>query len=121
MSIIASVSKDGKAAKYEEGESESGNESEEGGCFTRLFGCCFGSQGRNSHNNASKRSGGQPAYGGQEALLRAQIESERGRHCLVLDLDETLVHSSFKPICNADFIIPVEIEDQVHQVYGKFF
>jgi len=36
---------------------------------------------------------------------------------MVLDLDETLVHSSFKPIVNADFVIPVEIEDQVHQVY----
>jgi RNA polymerase II subunit A small phosphatase-like protein len=40
-----------------------------------------------------------------------------GRKCLVLDLDETLVHSSFKPIPNPDFIIPVEIEDQVHKVY----
>ena len=70
----------------------------------------------------------------------------QGRKCLVLDLDETLVHSSFKvsgarhtqnkqrlrfyfemrckilpprrqPVPNADFIIPVEIEDTVHQVY----
>ncbi len=40
-----------------------------------------------------------------------------GRKCLVLDLDETLVHSSFKPVPNADYIIPVEIEDTVHQVY----
>lgn len=40
-----------------------------------------------------------------------------GKHCLVLDLDETLVHSSFKPIPNPDFIIPVEIEEQIHKVY----
>ncbi len=33
--------------------------------------------------------------------------------CLVLDLDETLVHSSFKP----DFIIPVEIDRVAHHVY----
>jgi len=39
------------------------------------------------------------------------------RKTLVLDLDETLVHSSFKPIPNPDFIVPVEIEDQVHKVY----
>lgn len=36
---------------------------------------------------------------------------------MVIDLDETLVHSSFKPIGNADFIVPVEIDGTVHQVY----
>jgi len=50
-------------------------------------------------------------------LLAAPKSGDQGRKTLVLDLDETLVHSSFKPINNADFIIPVEIEDQVHQVY----
>jgi len=42
---------------------------------------------------------------------------DTGRKCLVLDLDETLVHSSFKMISNADFIVPVEIEGTVHNVY----
>ncbi|KAL6097793.1 ctdspl [Pungitius sinensis] len=40
-----------------------------------------------------------------------------GKNCVVIDLDETLVHSSFKPISNADFIVPVEIDGTVHQVY----
>jgi len=40
-----------------------------------------------------------------------------GKKCLVLDLDETLVHSSFKPIPKPDFIIPVEIDRVVHHVY----
>ncbi|XP_074055371.1 CTD small phosphatase-like protein isoform X3 [Macrotis lagotis] len=40
-----------------------------------------------------------------------------GKKCMVIDLDETLVHSSFKPINNADFIVPVEIDGTVHQVY----
>ncbi|CAB5200044.1 NIF-domain-containing protein [Rhizophagus irregularis] len=40
-----------------------------------------------------------------------------GRKCLVLDLDETLVHSSFKLIHQADFVVPVEIESQIHNVY----
>jgi len=40
-----------------------------------------------------------------------------GKKTLVLDLDETLVHSSFKPIPDPDFIVPVEIEDVVHKVY----
>ncbi|KAJ3124627.1 hypothetical protein HK098_000964 [Nowakowskiella sp. JEL0407] len=40
-----------------------------------------------------------------------------GKKCLVLDLDETLVHSSFKPVAHADYVIPVEIDNQVHNVY----
>ncbi|KAG7260248.1 hypothetical protein CRUP_037032 [Coryphaenoides rupestris] len=43
--------------------------------------------------------------------------SDYGKKCVVIDLDETLVHSSFKPISNADFIVPVEIDGTVHQVY----
>lgn len=35
----------------------------------------------------------------------------------MLDLDETLVHSSFKPVDRCDFVVPVEIEGRVHQVY----
>ncbi|XP_069472939.1 carboxy-terminal domain RNA polymerase II polypeptide A small phosphatase 1 isoform X1 [Ambystoma mexicanum] len=42
---------------------------------------------------------------------------DTGKICVVIDLDETLVHSSFKPVNNADFIIPVEIDGTVHQVY----
>lgn len=40
-----------------------------------------------------------------------------GKPTLVLDLDETLVHSSFKPIAEPDFVIPVTIEGHVHHVY----
>lgn len=40
-----------------------------------------------------------------------------GRKCLVLDLDETLVHSSFQRVANADYVIPVTIDDNVHKVY----
>jgi len=44
-------------------------------------------------------------------------EQDRGKKTLVLDLDETLVHSSFKPIPNPDYIIPVEIEGKIVDVY----
>lgn len=68
-------------------------------------------------------------------LLPPIKQEMKGRKCLVLDLDETLVHSSFKvsPDClslwhefcspgtqilhQADFTIPVEIEGQYHNVY----
>lgn len=50
-------------------------------------------------------------------LLDSQPAKLSGRKTLVLDLDETLVHSSFKYVRHCDFVIPVEIEGQVHNVY----
>ncbi|XP_073866247.1 carboxy-terminal domain RNA polymerase II polypeptide A small phosphatase 1 isoform X2 [Macaca fascicularis] len=50
-------------------------------------------------------------------LLPAAKAQDSDKICVVIDLDETLVHSSFKPVNNADFIIPVEIDGVVHQVY----
>ncbi|XP_032368899.1 carboxy-terminal domain RNA polymerase II polypeptide A small phosphatase 1 isoform X2 [Etheostoma spectabile] len=50
-------------------------------------------------------------------LLPRMKSTDAGKICVVIDLDETLVHSSFKPVNNADFIIPVEIDGTVHQVY----
>jgi RNA polymerase II subunit A small phosphatase-like protein len=37
--------------------------------------------------------------------------------CLVLDLDETLVHSSFKPVPHSDFILSIEMDGITHKVY----
>ncbi|KAI5864831.1 NIF-domain-containing protein [Durotheca rogersii] len=55
---------------------------------------------------------------GQPKFLLPPIEPHlKGRKCLVLDLDETLVHSSFKILHQADFTIPVEIEGNYHNVY----
>ena len=54
---------------------------------------------------------------GQGPLLGPIFECDRGRKCLVLDLDETLVHSSFKPVANPHYILPVEIEGVIHSVY----
>jgi RNA polymerase II subunit A small phosphatase-like protein len=72
----------------------------------------------------------------QKALLPSIAPELAGRKCLVLDLDETLVHSSFKVsrptlrvyryvlmltmaqiLHQADFTIPVEIEGNYHNVY----
>ncbi|CAL8468486.1 g8026 [Coccomyxa elongata] len=57
-----------------------------------------------------------PAYRGEPVIGPLQ-EQDRGKKTLVLDLDETLVHSSFKPIPNPDYIIPVEIEGKIVDVY----
>ncbi|KAF6803133.1 NLI interacting factor-like phosphatase [Colletotrichum sojae] len=53
----------------------------------------------------------------QKFLLPPIAPEFKGRKCLVLDLDETLVHSSFKILHQADFTIPVEIEGNYHNVY----
>jgi RNA polymerase II subunit A small phosphatase-like protein len=37
----------------------------------------------------------------------------------VLDLDETLVHSSFAAVAAPDYVLPVEIEGRLHMVYVK--
>ncbi|KAI8917488.1 HAD-like domain-containing protein, partial [Powellomyces hirtus] len=51
------------------------------------------------------------------ALLPPLDAADEGKKCLVLDLDETLVHSSFKEVPDADYVIPVEIEGIFHSVY----
>ncbi|KAL1643910.1 hypothetical protein SLS58_004584 [Diplodia intermedia] len=58
-----------------------------------------------------------PAEPPQKWLLPPIRPEFKGKKCLVLDLDETLVHSSFKILHQADFTIPVEIEGQYHNVY----
>lgn len=50
-------------------------------------------------------------------LLKPQSPEDQGRKCLVLDLDETLVHSSFKMTVDADFVVPIEIDGQPHNVF----
>jgi len=44
-----------------------------------------------------------------EWLLASASPSNRGKKCLVLDLDETLVHSSFQPI-ECSFAITIELD-----------
>ncbi|KAI9782891.1 MAG: hypothetical protein M1835_003911 [Candelina submexicana] len=58
-----------------------------------------------------------PSAEKQQWLLPPIQPRFKGKKCLVLDLDETLVHSSFKILHQADFTIPVEIEGQYHNVY----
>lgn len=102
----------GISARREPGEDELVLQAAQPSLFERIC-CCFGGGSPAAPADASAPI----AEGHQDALLPPQKAELKGRKCLILDLDETLVHSSFKPITSADFIIPVEIEDQVHQVY----
>lgn len=53
----------------------------------------------------------------ESIVLGEQKEKDKGKKTLVLDLDETLVHSSFQPVANCDLVLPVEIEGQTWYVY----
>lgn len=50
-------------------------------------------------------------------LLKEQSEINKGKMTLVLDLDETLVHSTFQETSDSDYVIPVTIEGNVYNVY----
>jgi Dullard-like phosphatase family protein len=105
----------------------------EGGIINRMMGFIGGSSSSSAAPSSPKASippapsimspkGGAAKSNtfSRPALLGEQYGDCIGKKCLVLDLDETLVHSSFKPTKNADFIIPVEIDGITHQVYvGK--
>ncbi|CAL5221322.1 g3496 [Coccomyxa viridis] len=91
----------------------------------RAFFCCFAPDANEQYYRSSKAEATvirppqpptPPAYRGEPVIGPLQ-EQDRGKKTLVLDLDETLVHSSFKPIPNPDYIIPVEIEGKIVDVY----
>lgn len=50
-------------------------------------------------------------------LLPPLSRKQEGKMCLVLDLDETLVHSNFKPVPGADLVVPVKLGPTVHPVH----
>ncbi|EDW80167.1 uncharacterized protein Dwil_GK23622 [Drosophila willistoni] len=89
------------------------------GLFQSLL-CCWRRNRTKTSQNGTQIDGSTtpPPLPDQQRYLLPQVRlSDIHRKCMVIDLDETLVHSSFKPIPNADFIVPVEIDGTIHQVY----
>lgn len=76
--------------------------------------CAQGAKKTASHDTQSV---GSEVEENKVRLLPKHHPDDVGKKCLVLDLDETLVHSSFRAVPGADFVIPVQIEDVVHFVY----
>jgi RNA polymerase II subunit A small phosphatase-like protein len=59
----------------------------------------------------------QPRFGRNAGFLGPQPEHCRGKKTLILDLDETLVHSQFKQVKKPDYVIPVDIEGRVCNIF----
>lgn len=104
-------------------EQAAGQRSTKWSKFRSVF-CCFA-----PHSNGYYRSpDGEPVPARsvvppptvklhREAIIGPKSPDDVHKKTLVLDLDETLVHSSFKPIPNPDYIIPVEIDGRLVDVY----
>ncbi|CAM9543576.1 carboxy-terminal domain RNA polymerase II polypeptide A small phosphatase 1 isoform X2 [Lethenteron reissneri] len=136
-SIITQVSKDEEphgTPLHDKAASQVKPKKARGRCLLNSLLCCLGK--RHGHGeprqapvptspvpNNNNNGCGPPEENGvvtkppNKSLLPEVNHSDRGKKCIVIDLDETLVHSSFKPVNNADFIVPVEIDGTVHQVY----
>jgi RNA polymerase II subunit A small phosphatase-like protein len=50
------------------------------------------------------------------SFLEPQLPEFKGKKTLVLDLDETLVHSTFEPVQNPDLILPVRIQGMTYKI-----
>ncbi|CAM9859051.1 unnamed protein product, partial [Laminaria digitata] len=89
-------------------------------------------KGRGKKNRASRRNEGaggnengctpfaSPTPGSHRksrALLPPQLPMFVGRKQLILDLDETLVHSSFKPVPGADYIMDIDVDNTFYKVF----
>jgi len=61
-----------------------------------------------------------PTYEPTGPLLPEPATPELSRRItLVLDLDETLVHSSFVPMVDADFVLPLQMAGDTHMVFVR--
>ena len=91
------------------------------GFWKRLFRCCSARGPSPSDESPLKEplcpKTPTPEEDASEPFLGPQREADVGKKTLVLDLDETLVHSSFQPTQRCQYVIPVEIEGNVYNVY----
>eukprot|EP00457_Paulinella_chromatophora_P007352 gb/GEZN01007375.1/.p1 GENE.gb/GEZN01007375.1/~~gb/GEZN01007375.1/.p1 ORF type:complete len:248 (+),score=38.22 gb/GEZN01007375.1/:243-986(+) len=91
--------------------------------------CCCGSKPQQQETKQipiptqppQREAGGEDGRQDQQWLLDPMEpeDAKRGLKTLVLDLDETLVHSSFTKINDADFEISIELDGSVYQVFVR--
>lgn len=83
-----------------------------------LFSCLSQNTPKSGYNDSPIYCKKPPQLKRQHKHLLSQLQqSDCDKKCMVIDLDETLVHSSFQPIANPDFVIPVPVDGGVHLLY----
>mmetsp|Transcript_6436 Transcript_6436/g.14860 ORF Transcript_6436/g.14860 Transcript_6436/m.14860 type:complete len:270 (+) Transcript_6436:178-987(+) len=115
--VIASVSRDDQrnpSAFIRHGDEE--RPSGVSRFFSSFCSCFAPASGQQSTIEKDDSYGRSWTSSGQD-LLPPKLPAHARQHTLVLDLDETLVHSSFKPVADVDFVVPVEIDGMYHNVY----
>ncbi|KAG1678280.1 hypothetical protein FOA52_013901 [Chlamydomonas sp. UWO 241] len=108
-SVMPHETKKAIREKGMDGEGDSGG----GACDDQADGC-GGGKGRGAEPSGSGSSAGTSMGHDARGPL---APGDSTKKTLVLDLDETLVHSSFKPVPNPDFIIPVDIDGKSVDVF----
>eukprot|EP00759_Apiculatamorpha_spiralis_P020911 PhF_6_TR26105/c2_g2_i2/m.36909/K15731/CTDSP; carboxy-terminal domain RNA polymerase II polypeptide A small phosphatase len=76
--------------------------------------------GQQAYTTTSNNLSPQPLNTSTRSLLPPPMPHHQGQNLLVLDIDETLVHSSFSHVQGVDLVLPVIVEGQTYQVYIKF-
>jgi len=116
-------------------ESDGKEDQPHGSCCWRFFCCCFNRRKVPTSQPSSSKTETSPpvvqtpvqpvpsdppnsdSRPSQKFLMGPLPPECKGQKTLVLDLDETLVHSSFRPVPGPDFIISIELDGVTHKVF----
>lgn len=95
---------------------------ERGGARAQPWLCCLAPSVEDSSRGSGAWSGSYRTMSGSaewdgKLNLPPLPEKFHGKKTLVLDLDETLVHSSFQPVPDPDYVLQVEVEGVMTDVY----
>ncbi|KAL4495660.1 hypothetical protein ABPG72_014129 [Tetrahymena utriculariae] len=84
--------------------------------FIELLCRCFLGSSQNLQQQPDEKSTQEEIESKQ---LGQQFEHAKGKKTLILDLDETLVHSSFQPMSNSDYTLSIKVQNLPFTIHVK--